>query len=166
MTPREQWLVVGYDRHPAARTALETAADLALPLSARLLVAHVLDLDDYPLDPDAADWEEAAGQAVAAERAQAETQLAGHPLPWTFQVEHGEPAPRLLDLAARHDALMIVIGAARHELGAHLLTGSVARHLAQHADRPVLLVPATGPGTRRSPDRPRNGGQGASYPSE
>ncbi|PZG25589.1 universal stress protein [Spongiactinospora gelatinilytica] len=166
MTYCDQWLVVGFDRHPAARTALETAASLALRLPARLLVAHVLDLDDYPLDPDAADWEAAAGQAVAAERAQAAELLTGHPLPWTFQVEHGEPAPRLLDLAARHDALMIVIGAARHELGAHLLTGSVARHLTQHADRPVLLVPVAGPGTSGPPDRPRSGGQGASYPRE
>ncbi|MEO3884513.1 universal stress protein [Nonomuraea sp. B5E05] len=135
------WLVVGYDRHPAAQRALATAADLAVRLGARLLVAHVVDLDDYPIDPDACDWDAYAEQAVARERAQAEALLAGHPLPWSWQVDHGDPAQKLVDLAARHQALMIVIGAARHEWGTHLLTGSVAKHLVRHADQPVLLVP-------------------------
>lgn len=134
-------LVVGYDRHPAAQSALRTAAELADRLRARLLVLHVIDLEDYPIDPDTADWETQAVRAVAAERATAEELLAAHRLPWSFQVEHGEPGQQVLELAARHDALMIVIGVARHEWGAHLLTGSVAKHLTRHTDRPVLLVP-------------------------
>lgn len=134
-------LVVGYDRHPAAQSALATAAELAGRLQARLLVLHVVDLEDYPIDPDAADWETHSKRAVAAERASAEALLAGHRLPWSFQVEHGDAAQQLLELAARQDALMIVIGAARHEWGVNLLTGSVAKNLTRHADRPVLLVP-------------------------
>lgn len=134
-------LVVGYDRHPAAQSALRTAAELADRLRARLLVLHVVDLEDYPIDPDAADWEAWAERAVSAERASAEALLAAHRLPWSFQVDHGEPGRRVLELAARHDALMIVIGAARREWGVHLLTYSVAKHLTRHADRPVLLVP-------------------------
>jgi nucleotide-binding universal stress UspA family protein len=138
-------LVVGYDRHPAAQSALRTAAELADRLRARLLVLHVVDLEDYPIDPDAADWEACAERAVSAERASAEALLAGHRLPWSFQVDRGEPGQRVLELAARHDALMIVIGVARHEWAAHLLTGSVAKQLTRHTDRPVLLVPEQHP---------------------
>jgi hypothetical protein len=43
-----------------------------------------------------------------------------------------EEAPAATSVPARHDALMIVIGAAQHEWGAHLLTYSVAKHLARH----------------------------------
>jgi nucleotide-binding universal stress UspA family protein len=134
-------LVVGYDRHPAAQSALAMAAELAGRLQARLLVLHVVDLEDYPIDPDADDWETHAERVVAAERASAQALLAAHRLPWSFQVKHGDAAQQVLELATRQDALMIVIGASRHEWSANLLTGPVAKHLTRHADRPVLLVP-------------------------
>lgn len=134
-------LVVGYDRHPAAQRALRAAADLAVLLQADVVVAHVLDAEDYPIDSDAADWEEHAEHAVAEQNAQVTALLAGHPLPWTFQTDHGAPAQRLLELATNRHALMIIIGTARPRWGAHLLTGSVAKHLSRHADRPFLLVP-------------------------
>ncbi|MDF5754375.1 universal stress protein [Spongiactinospora sp. TRM90649] len=134
-------LVVGFDRHPAASAALTTAAGLAVRLRAGLLVLHVIDLEDHPIDPDAADWETEADTAVAAEREQAGAILAGHPLPWAFHVERGDPARHLIDTAARHHATMIVIGTARTGVGAHLLTGSVAKRVLRHTERPVLLVP-------------------------
>ncbi|MDX6585475.1 MAG: hypothetical protein QOI10_4659, partial [Solirubrobacterales bacterium] len=50
-------LVVGYSEDPASGSALAVAADLAGRLFAHLHVAHVIDLDDYPIDPDSPSWE-------------------------------------------------------------------------------------------------------------
>ena len=47
-------------RHPASHVALHTAAALATNLQARLEVVHVIDLSDFPIDPDSADWDTAA----------------------------------------------------------------------------------------------------------
>ncbi|MEU7899119.1 universal stress protein [Nonomuraea sp. NPDC049152] len=139
--PAETLLVVGYDRHPAGRAALVTAADLAVRLEASLLVVHVVDLADHPIDPDAADWDTRAQAAAAAERDEVGVVLADHPLPWTSLTRRGDPARQLLDLAGQHHAMMIVVGAARTGLSAHLLTGSVVKHLTRHIDRPILIVP-------------------------
>jgi nucleotide-binding universal stress UspA family protein len=140
-----EWLVAGYVPHPAGRAAVTTAALLAVRLGARLLVVHVVDLGDYPSDPDAADWEEHARTAVAQEHKQVEALLASVDVPWEFLTEHGDPAGRLLALAHERHALMIVVGMARPGLAAHLLEASVARRITRCTDRPVLLVPA-GPG--------------------
>lgn len=136
-----EWLVVGFDRHPSGQAAVTTAACLASRLGARLLVVHVVDLEDYPLDPDAADWEEYAEAAVAREREQVRALLTGFDVPWEFLAERGDPAGRLIALAAEYDALMIVIGLPRPGLAVHLLEASVARRVARRTDRPVLLAP-------------------------
>jgi hypothetical protein len=47
-------LVVGHDRFPESDHALTTAADLAGRLHAFVHVVHAVCLDDYPVDPDAA----------------------------------------------------------------------------------------------------------------
>ncbi len=53
-------IVVGVNRDPASQEALIVAADLARRLHAHLHVVHVVDLADYPIDPDASDWEQRA----------------------------------------------------------------------------------------------------------
>src|SRR3954463_15216092 len=71
-------LVLGFDRDEASHAALAVAVDLAARLAAEIVVVHIVDLDDYPIDPDSADWEERAGEALAEERHQVEEALAGH----------------------------------------------------------------------------------------
>lgn len=139
-----EWLVAGYVPHPAGQAAVTTAAAMAKRLGARLLVVHVVDLGDYPIDPDSADWEEHAETTIAQERVQVQALLEAFDVPWEFMTERGDPARRLLALAARRHALMIVVGMARQGLAAHLLEASVARRIARYTDRPVLLVPAAG----------------------
>ncbi|MFD5177674.1 universal stress protein [Nocardia sp. NPDC058379] len=141
-------LVVGYDRHRASDVALGVAIGLATRLGAHLHVVHVIDADDLPTDPDAADWERAVTETVERERAAACARLAELPGNWTYYARRGNPAHLLDALAETYDASMIVIGAPRHGLPSlieRLLGASVSAHLVHHAHRPVLLVPA-GPG--------------------
>lgn len=141
-------LVVGYDRHRASAVALGVAIGLATQLDAYLHVVHVIDADDVPDDPDAADWDRAVAEIVDRERAAACARLAELPGNWTYYARRGNPAHVLDSLAETCDASMIVIGAPRYGLQSlveRLLGESVSTRLVHHAHRPVLLVPA-GPG--------------------
>ncbi|MBV9919309.1 MAG: universal stress protein [Pseudonocardia sp.] len=137
-------LVLGHSRHPAADAALHVAADLARRLRADLNVVHGVDLFDYPVDPDAADWERQALEALAEQRHRVEAVLADFPLGWTYQAGHGNPARLLADIADETDALMIIVGSHGEGLGAtfdRLLAGSVSRTVLRRQQRPVLIVP-------------------------
>ncbi|OQS15733.1 hypothetical protein B0T36_07040 [Nocardia donostiensis] len=137
-------LVVGYDRHPAGRSALTYAIDLAGRLGGFLHVAHIIDTDDLPIDPDAADWEQAVTGAVEQERHDACTVLEHAPGPWAYYSRLGRPAQLLAGLADTHNAEMIIIGTSRGGLVSllqRLLGESVSTTLVHHAHRPVLLVP-------------------------
>lgn len=137
-------LVVGFDRYPSSWQALRFAITLAEPLNAYLHVAHIVDLDDVPIDPDGDDWEDRVTDALARERAQACDLLSASPGNWTYSAHHGDPTHVLTALADTHDALMIVIGTARGGLMSALdraLGESVSAHLLRHARRPVVVVP-------------------------
>jgi nucleotide-binding universal stress UspA family protein len=137
-------LVVGFDRAEVSRTALRVGADLAARLAARLVVVHAVDLDDYPIDPEAADWEDQARRALAEERRTVGEVLAEHRFGWSYEARSGPPVDALVATAEAHGALMIVVG--RHGSGVsealrRLLEGSVSRRLVKAAARPVLVVP-------------------------
>src|SRR4051794_18486591 len=51
-------LVIGHGRDPSSDFALAAAIALARRLRGRLHIVHVVGLSDYPIDPDAADWQE------------------------------------------------------------------------------------------------------------
>lgn len=114
-------------------------------MNAYLHVAHIVDLDDVPIDPpDGDDWEDRVTDALARERAQACDLLSASPGNWTYSAHHGDPTHLLTALADTHDALMIVIGTARGGLMSALdraLGESVSAHLLGHARRPVVVVP-------------------------
>lgn len=138
-------LVLGYDRTPQSRHALGVATDLATRLGAHLHVVHTVDLRDYPIDPDSADWEEQGRATLADEVGGVQTALAGWLGQWTYHQERGDPVCVLLAIAATHDALMIVVGTHGAGMGAalqRLLGGaqSVSHGLMRH-HRPVLVVP-------------------------
>jgi len=152
---RHTSLVMGFDLSPASRSALDVAADLARRLDAWLHVVHVIDLSDYPIDPDAADWEEHAQQALAVEKTTIGDSLKAFDGPWTFHAWHGEPATLLATVADEYDALMVIIGA-RHEgfsaAMSHLITRSITANLTgHHGHRPLLVVPVNATRPRRAP---------------
>jgi nucleotide-binding universal stress UspA family protein len=106
----EPTLLVGHGRDPSSDHALAVAVDLARRLGARLHVAHAICLDDYPIDPDAADWEEQGAAGVAEQRRHVEQLLADTPVRWSYEARRGEPGVVLARAAAKQDALMIVVG--------------------------------------------------------
>ncbi|MBC2637485.1 MULTISPECIES: universal stress protein [unclassified Rhodococcus (in: high G+C Gram-positive bacteria)] len=139
-------LVVGFDRYPASHQALSFAMGLAVPLHAYLHVAHVVDLDDFPVEPDRDDWERRIVETVERERTEACTMLAALPGNWSYYSHEGNPAHLLATIADANDALMIIIGSARGGLVSVLeraLGESVSSHLVHHGRRPVVLVPET-----------------------
>ena len=148
-------LVMGFDLTPVSECALEVAADLTRRLGAQLHVVHVVDLGDYPIDPDRSDWEEQGKKLLAREREAVRTVLSTFNGRWTYHAWHGDPARLLVTVADEFDALMIVIGAPRDGVGAaisHLIQRSVTTGLTGHrGHRPVLVVP-------RNAVRPRPGG--------
>ena len=139
-------VVVGFDRCPASRRALCFAIELASPLNAHLHVAHIIDLQDFPVDPDGDDWEQCFADTLDKERATAcdlQSALSGN---WTYYAHRGDPAQVLAALAETHDALMIILGAARGGLMSaieRVLGVSVSARLIRHTHRPVVLVPDT-----------------------
>ncbi|HEX2892903.1 MAG TPA: universal stress protein [Marmoricola sp.] len=138
-------LVVGFDRQPVSLQALDVAADLATRLRAELHVVHAVDLADYPIDPDSADWDEQAEAVLAEEHEKVREVLNRKPVPWAYHAAHGDPVDLLTAVADERDALMIVVGTRGHSRTAaiaRLLDRSVTRALTgrgQH--RPVLIVP-------------------------
>ena len=137
-------LVVGHGQDPSSDHALLAAVDLGRRLGGRLHVVHVIDLNDYPINIDAPDWEQRGAEAVAAEQRHVEHLLAGAPVPWTYEARHGDPAKVLCAAADEHDALLIVVGSRgeglRRALG-RLMDPSISHAVIQRQRRPVLVVP-------------------------
>lgn len=140
-------LVVGVDRSPASMAALTKAAELGRRLGADLHVVHAVDLSDYPVDPDAFDWEDQAAKSIQGERQAVSVNLADYPHPWVYVALRADPAEALNRAADDCDALMIVVGV-RSTGWRHLLEGgwggAVSGRLVGHCHRPVLLVAPNG----------------------
>jgi nucleotide-binding universal stress UspA family protein len=141
----ETALVVGHGLDPASQEALRVAVDLTQRLRAHLHVVHAVDLGDYPIDPDAADWEEQAERALAKEHDQVRTALAAAPAGWTYHASRGDPVGLLAAVADEHSALMIIVGT-RGEgfvpMIERMLGRSVSHGVIHRQHRPVLVVPS------------------------
>lgn len=138
---RPPQLLVGYDQHPASHRAVVVAAALAKVLGANLLLLHVIDLADYPVDPESATWETASVDTLLAERRQAETLLTGTGIEWTYRITQDDPVHALAQVAHEVDALFIVVGASGRGLAQRLRHSSVPQALLRKQSKPVLVVP-------------------------
>jgi nucleotide-binding universal stress UspA family protein len=139
-------LVVGFDHDEASQSALAAAVDLAGRLHARLIVVHIVDLGDYPINVDAPNWEESARENLADERRLVAEALQDHEFGWSYGAWFGSPAGTLIQVADAEDALMIIVGRHGHGLSEglrRLIDGSVSRQLAMSCHRPVLVVAST-----------------------
>lgn len=141
-------LVVGVDRSSVSMAALRKGAEIAGLLGSGLRVVHAVDLSDYPVDPDADDWEEQARSSLERERSAVSAALASYAGTWSFIVMRADPAVALAAAARRFDALMVVVGAHPgrwHRLG-HMGSHSVAQRLVERCPCPVLVVGCLEPG--------------------
>lgn len=132
---------------------LATAADLAGALAAGLPCVHV-DATGYPIEelPDgtvrSAPLDPESGDESIVRFPQQllellEARLQGTGLRWQAHATAGGPGQQLAQLAARHDAALIVLGVRQRSLAnaiRELLNGSVALHLTHRQRHPVLLV--------------------------
>lgn len=135
-------IVLGYDRSPGARRALEIAIELAGRFDEPLVLVH-------GVAPPGVVGEE-AGQARAAlgelnthltAPAVAAAEAAGVRV--LVEVVDDRPAAALIGVADAHDARVIVIGVWSESPLRGALLGSVSHKLLQLSTRPVLCVPAT-----------------------
>ncbi len=140
-------IVAGYDRTPSSLAALRKAADIGRRLGAHLVVVHAIDMADYPVDPDAGDWELQAHEVLEEERQTVAAELAGYEPGWSYRAFRALAADALARVADEEDALMIVVGARAHgwkRLLDHLLAAPVAQQVTRRSTRPVLVVPDHG----------------------
>ena len=72
-------LVVGHSQDPSSDYALAAAVDLARRVGGRLHVVHVVETKDYPVDSDAADWEQQGAAVIAEQRRRVEARLSLDP---------------------------------------------------------------------------------------
>lgn len=136
-------LVVGHSHAPASQEALRVAKVLARSLNAHLHVVHGVTLGDYPVDPDASDWEEQAERTLAKQHEQVRTALIGCPQQWSYRVARSDPVSLISSVAEENDALMIIVGTRGQGVGPtieRLIAGSVSHGLIRRQDRPVLIV--------------------------
>jgi nucleotide-binding universal stress UspA family protein len=103
-------LVVGYHASSASLRALGVAKELGGHLGADIHVVHVVDLGDYPVDPDRGDWEAKGEEKLEAEEETIAAAMAAYSGHWEYHLLHGSPAHALCQLADKVDAHMIVLG--------------------------------------------------------
>lgn len=140
----ETALVVGHCRTRGSETVLAVAGDLARRTGAVVHVVHAISLDDYPVDPDADDWEAQAARVLQDQRAEVATALNGLVPGWSYHAARGDPVHLLAAVAEEHDALMIIVGNRGDGPAAalnRLLHRSVSRAVIGRQRRPVLVVP-------------------------
>jgi nucleotide-binding universal stress UspA family protein len=133
-------IVVGVDGSENARRALSWAVELALALDADVVAVHAVGLlerfgevvDDDDRHPDVrhvfdTEWCEALETpGVRSVRL----------------LRDGNPVSVLLTVADEHDADLIVVGGRGVGGFPELLLGSTSTQVAQHATRPVTIIPA------------------------
>ena len=158
-------IVVGFDGSEASGRALEQAADLAEPLSARLVVVSVERSSRVPVAVPVAEPETvvvpspiagapSAGRPVplqvpqgpepehlAQQRLeQARMTLARRRVQAEYVAAVGPAADRLLEVADERNADLLVVGSREHGLLERLLDRPVDEAVARRAKRNVLLV--------------------------
>ncbi|WP_338481220.1 universal stress protein [Rhodococcus sp. DN22] len=138
-------LVVGFDRNAGSHSALRFAVDFALRINAGVHVAHSVDPNDLPIDPDSPNYERELADGLESERSEACAMLAPLPGNWSYDCTHEDPMRLLISIAERHDALMIIIGTPRRGFVSMMerMSGeSVSAHLIHKGHRPLLMIPA------------------------
>jgi nucleotide-binding universal stress UspA family protein len=150
-------IVTAVDSSLAAGVGLRTAVNLARRHGARVTLVHALsDAPQHMVLSGSEAWELVrrlpAQAAAVAERLRRRAALFGaHDV--DTEVATGVADAAILDVAARHDADLVVMGIAHRSWLDRLLYGSILRRVLRRATVPVLVVPVVA-GTHNWPDEP------------
>jgi nucleotide-binding universal stress UspA family protein len=138
-------IVVGLDGSEPSRRAAEWAAGLAATLAAEVVGIHALGLLHHT----------SAGVLVPSDthrdeiRDQLETSWCAPfrdaTVHYRAELREGNPVAALLELADDVDADLVVVGSRGVGGFPGLLLGSTSTQVAQHAHRPVVIVPEPAP---------------------
>jgi nucleotide-binding universal stress UspA family protein len=134
-------IVVGIDGSDNARRALSWAVELALALDAEVIAVHAVGLLER--------FGEVADDAgrYSGARHEFDTEwcepLETPGLRSVRLLRDGNPVSVLLSVADEHDAGLIVVGGRGVGGFPELLLGSTSTQVAQHATRPVTIIPST-----------------------
>jgi nucleotide-binding universal stress UspA family protein len=139
-------ILLAYDGSELARRAIEEAAGLLNPAREALVLCvwQPFDLGFAPIDDTALDAKDPKQVSVAAERTAAAgaaiATAAGFTQARPLALEASPVWQGIVDSAEEHAASVIVLGSHGHSgLGA-LIVGSVARAVADHSRRTVLIA--------------------------
>jgi len=122
-------IVVGFDGSKSAHNAVAWSAGAARVLDAELLLVSVV---DPCADAEACERRLLSEWSVPAQEARA---------PFRTEVLVGDPRLELLEVATHAAAPLVVVGGGRDRWFPALHLGSTSHYLAQHADRPVAVIP-------------------------
>lgn len=133
-------ILVGYDGSQAARKAVDAAAGLAAQHAAELYVLTVARPPEVADDVETEAVIENSRQYHRRMLADLKSELAAKTFKVHFEVAVGHPAEQIIYHADRHAVDLIVVGDRGRSKFARLLLGSISKQVAEHADRPVMLV--------------------------
>lgn len=133
-------ILVGYDGSQAARKAVDTAAGLAKQHAAELYVLTVARPPEVADDVETEAVIENSRQYHRRMLADLKSGLAVKNVKAHFEVAVGHPAEQIIYHADKHGVDLIVVGDRGRSKFTRLLLGSISKQVAEHADRPVMLV--------------------------
>jgi nucleotide-binding universal stress UspA family protein len=129
-------VMVAYDGSPHADRALRWAAALARRTGGHIVIAHVIGF------VGAVERVELLSERARAMLDQAAAAVVGLGVSCLTAVSYGDPRRALEAMADEHAADLIVAGPRGLGLIGKLVLGTVASHLSEYAERPVVVVPA------------------------
>ena len=141
-------ILVGVDGSLASEAAMRWSIDLARSLGAELIVLHSLGLLSSLHHGEMIVTELHRGAIVEEFESEWCAPLLTSGVDYQTIVADGNPVSAILDVAARLDADIIVLGSRGHNILAPLL-GSTSHQVAQRSTRAVVIIP---PATQESPD--------------
>lgn len=137
-------VAVGTDGSPTADRAVDAALDLAERYGAKIVfVSAYRPIDDARLRREQRDappdhhWRINPTEDVDAILRDAEEKADGRGLKWASEAREGDPADVLCDLAAKHEADVIVVG---NQGMQRRVLGSVPNSVSHKAQCSVLIV--------------------------
>lgn len=138
-------ILIAVDGERAAAHAAQVGAEFASLLGAQVALVHSVAIPAGYTSGDTAATEELITRAIQDGERLLRSLHQRLTLPVATQdyVECGHPAMRIVEIAKRWPADLIVIGSHGRSGVQRMLLGSVAEEVMRHAPSPVLVVPAS-----------------------